>query len=231
MGSHVNKNDGELRQIRIWDLPTRLFHWVLVILVALQFATAEFGLLSMQWHYRFGYATLALLLFRVAWGFAGSQTSRFVEFVRSPLAVARYMKSQISTNAHVNIGHNPLGGVRSAVLVMLFCLIVQSVSGLFASDGIDTDGPFVDSASAATVKLMTRLHHFGETALLALIALHVVAVLLYWLIKHDNLIVPMLSGRKRIDVAPALRFVSSWRAAILFAIAVAAVALLSWFGG
>ncbi|MFT3791891.1 MAG: cytochrome b/b6 domain-containing protein [Rudaea sp.] len=219
---------GEKSQ-RVWDLPTRLFHWTLVALIALQFATAEFGLLSMEWHYRFGWATLALIVFRIAWGFAGSQTSRFADFVRGPAAVMRYAKAMFSTNPQVHIGHNPLGGW--SVLAMLACVLVQAVSGLFTSDGIDEDGPFVDAVSGATVKLATKLHHLGETALIALIALHVAAVLLHWLVKHDNLIVPMITGRKRIDSPPSLRFVSGWLALVLFAAVVAVVALLSRAGG
>jgi cytochrome b len=217
-----------LRSVRVWDLPTRLFHWVLVVLVALQFATADFHWLSMQWHARFGYATLVLLLFRIAWGLAGSQTSRFAEFVRGPVAVARYVKALFAGRAPLAIGHNALGGW--SVLAMLALLLAQTVSGLFASDGIDTDGPFVDAASDAVVKWMTRLHHLGDTALLLMIALHVVAVLLHWLLHRDNLFAPMFSGRKAVDDAPPLRFAGGWRAVILLATAVAAVALLSCFG-
>ena len=219
---------------RIWDLPTRLFHWLLVVLVALQFATAEFDLLSMQWHYWFGYATLALILFRVAWGIVGSQTSRFTDFVRGPVVVAGYLKEQISasspaSDAQPNVGHNPLGGW--SVLVMLLCLLLQTVSGLFASDGIDEDGPFADLVSNATVKLMTRLHHLGETALLVLICLHIAAVLLHWVLKHDNLILPMLTGSKRIGRTRPLYFVSAWRASIFAVIAIIAVVVLSRFAG
>ncbi|HEX7915773.1 cytochrome b/b6 domain-containing protein, partial [Rudaea sp.] len=216
--------------------PTRLFHWTLVALIVLQFATAEFGFLSMQWHYRFGWATLALIVFRLLWGLAGSQTSRFADFLRGPIAVVRYVRAQWlgaenaanSTNGKVHVGHNPLGGW--SVAAMLLCVLVQAISGLFTSDGIDEDGPFVDSVSSATVKLATKLHHLGETVLIALIALHVAAVLLHWALKHDNLITPMITGRKPAAVPAPMRFVSSWRALLLFAVAVAAVAALSRFG-
>jgi cytochrome b len=223
----MTSTDPTLAPIRLWDLPTRLFHWALVVLIALQFATAEFGWLSMDWHYRFGYATLALIAFRVAWGFVGSQTSRFADFVRGPISVARYLRAAASTQARPSAGHNPLGGW--SVLAMLAAVALQAVSGLFASDEIDADGPFVDAVSAAMVKWMTRLHHWGETALLVLIGLHISAVLLHGLLKRDNLIAPMLTGRKRID-APQPTFVSAWRAALLFAIALAAVMALSRFG-
>lgn len=218
----------EKRSMRVWDLPTRLFHWALVVLIALQFATAEFGFLTMEWHYRFGYATLALIVFRVLWGFAGSQTSRFGEFVRGPAAVVGYLKASVSANPPAQVGHNPLGGW--SVVVMLLCVLVQAVSGLFASDGIDEDGPFVGAVPNATVKLATRLHHLGETALLVLITLHVAAVLLHWALKRDNLIVPMITGRKRADGPVPLRFVSGWLALALFVIVAAAIVMLSRAG-
>lgn len=228
----MKAEDDKQTGVRVWDLPTRLFHWTLAVLIALQFATGEFDLLSMDWHYRFGYATLALIVFRVAWGFAGSQTSRFADFVRGPATVASYLRQLFSASAPAGaapakIGHNPLGGW--SVLVILACVLVQAISGLFASDDLDDDGPFADSVSTATVKLMTHVHHLGETLLLVLITLHVVAVLLHWLVKHDNLTWPMLSGRKRVDAAQPY-FVSGWRALFLFALAIAAVAALSGFG-
>lgn len=221
----VSPASGPARAQRVWDLPTRLFHWMLVVLVLLQFGTAEFGWLSMEWHYRFGYATLALLLFRIAWGLAGSQTSRFADFVRGPLALARYLRAELSAHATAQVGHNPLGGW--SVLVILFVLLAQVVSGLFASDGIDTDGPFAERVSGAWVKLATRLHHLGESVLLALIGLHIAAVLLHWLLRHDNLVLPMITGTKRVD-APAPRFVSNGLALALFAAALAAVVVVAW---
>jgi len=217
------------RQIRVWDMPTRLFHWTLVVLVVLLYATGEYGLLDMRWHFWLGYAVLALIIFRVLWGIFGSQTSRFGDFVRGPFAVAAYVRSLFSTNKQASIGHNPLGGW--SVLALLMCVLVQAVTGLFATDEIDTDGPLVARVSTYTVKLMTRVHHWNENVLLALVGLHIVAVLLYLLLKHENLIMPMISGRKRLPKLQQLRFVSVWHALTLLALAVAGVALLLWFAG
>lgn len=214
---------------QIWDLPTRLFHWALVALIALQYATGEFHWLDMRWHFWFGYATLALIGFRVLWGFCGSQTSRFGDFVRGPRAVLRYVRAQMSTNPQRSIGHNALGGW--SVLALLASVAVQAVSGLFASDEIDTDGPLAAHVSNATVHWMTRVHGWNENVLLLLIGLHIVAVLLYLLLKHDNLIAPMLSGVKRVAQARDLRFVSGWLALLLFGLCAAAVALLVWWWG
>lgn len=214
--------------VRVWDLPTRLFHWLLVALVALLYASGEFGMLDMRWHFWLGYATLALIGFRVLWGFFGSQTSRFADFVRGPASVGRYVKAQISTNAHFSVGHNPLGGW--SVLALLLSVLMQCVTGLFASDGIDTDGPLSGSVSGYTVKLMTRLHNWNENVLLLLIALHVAAVLFYLLIKHDNLITPMVTGRKH-GAPDMLRFASPWLALLLLSLSVAAVAAMVWYAG
>lgn len=222
----MNKPVASTASVRVWDAPTRLFHWALTLLIALQYATGEYHLLDMRWHYWFGYATLVLIVFRVLWGFAGSQTSRFADFVRGPAATARYMKSILSTNPQRSIGHNPLGGW--SVLALLSCAAVQAVSGLFASDEIDNDGPMVARVSGTTVKWMTWLHQWNQNLLLTLIGLHVVAVLLYLVRKHENLIVPMLSGRKDVADARSLRFVSSWRALALLTLSGVAVAALLW---
>jgi len=218
---------GQTSSTRVWDLPTRLFHWALVALIALQFATAEFGFLSMEWHTRFGWATIALIAFRIVWGFVGSQTSRFTDFVRGPAAVARYVAA-MAKKPQERLGHNPLGGW--SVIAMLSCVLLQAVSGLFTTDNIDEEGPLVGSVSEATVRFATRLHHLGETVLLALITLHIVAVLLHWLFKRDNLVGPMITGRKQVDAAAPPRFVSGWRALIWFALAAGAVVALSRYG-
>lgn len=215
--------------VRVWDFPTRLFHWTLALLIALQYATGEFHFLDMQWHFCFGYATLALIAFRVLWGFFGSQTSRFSDFLRGPRAVLRYLRDSMSTNPQARVGHNPLGGW--SVLALLASVAAQAVSGLFSSDDIDTDGPLVAHVSDATVKLMTRVHHWNENVLLALVCLHVAAVLLYLLVKHDDLIAPMFSGRRRDGGSRPVSFASSRLALVLFVACAVAVAALVWWAG
>ncbi|HEX6833832.1 MAG TPA: cytochrome b/b6 domain-containing protein [Rudaea sp.] len=214
---------------RLWDLPTRLFHWTLVVLIALQYATGEFDLLDLRWHFWFGYATLALVLFRILWGLFGSQTSRFSHFVRGPSAVVAYVRALFAPAKEPAVGHNPVGGW--SVLALLACVLVQAASGLFASDGIDNDGPLAARVSAATVKLMTRVHHWTQNVLLLLIAMHVAAALLYLLVGRENLIAPMISGKKPLAQPPALMFASGWKALMCLAVAVAAVALLLGLGG
>lgn len=215
-----------LDSIRLWDLPTRLFHWLLVVLIALQFASGEFGLLPMHWHYLMGYMTLALIMFRTLWGFAGSQTSRFGAFLCGPREVLRYIIDSMRSTASHAPGHNPLGGW--SVVLMLAVVAIQAISGLFTSDDISEEGPFVAHVSDATVKLMTRTHHLDRYALLLLIALHVGAVLLHWVIRKDNLVAAMLHGRALAQL-PEPRFVSSWRALIVFALSAGVVwAVVAW---
>jgi cytochrome b len=225
----VSDDQGELVSVRVWDLPTRLFHWILTILIAMQYATGQFGVLDMRWHYWLGYATLALLVFRISWGFIGSQTSRFSEFLRGPATVFRHVSSYLYKNPQSDIGHNPLGGW--SVLIMLACVLAQAISGLFTSDEISENGPFVGQVAETTTRLMTRVHHWNQSLLLLLIAFHVAAVLLHLLLKHDNLITPMFNGRKRFRSAENPYFASSWLALALLVLSAGVVAIAIWLAG
>lgn len=212
--------------LRVWDLPTRLFHWLLVLLIGLQYASGEFGWPSMEWHYLFGYATLALVVFRIAWGLAGSQTSRFTDFVRGPRAMLRHAAALLRGGEPLRAGHNPLGGW--SVVAMLASIALQVVTGLFSSDDISEDGPLVARASGALVSTMTRIHHWNRWLLLALIVLHLAAIAAYAL-RGSNLVGPMLSGRSRDAAERPLRFAPTWLAVLLFALAAIAVwALVAW---
>jgi len=212
--------------IRVWDLPTRLFHWLLVVLIALQYTSGEFGWPSMQWHYRCGYATLALIVFRLVWGLAGSQTSRFSDFLRGPRTMLQYLAALRRGEVPHRAGHNPLGGW--SVVAMLASIALQATSGLFASDDISEDGPLVARASTATVEFMTRVHAWNRYVLLALLVLHLAAIGAYAL-RGRNLVAPMWSGRAHDADARPLRFVPTWLALALAALAAGAVwALVAW---
>lgn len=214
----------------VWDLPTRLFHWTLVALILLQFLSGEFGLIPMAWHYWLGYATLALVVFRVLWGFAGSHTSRFASFVRGPGAVLHYAR-ETAAGRHVHvIGHNPVGGW--SVVLMLLSILVQSITGLFSSDDLTETGPLVDRVSDATVEWMTRVHHLNRWLLVLLIVLHVGAVLMHWVMRRDNLVAAMIHGRGRAaGENDAPRMAPLHRALLLLVISAIAVAFVVTFGG
>jgi cytochrome b len=216
--------------VRVWDLPIRLFHWVLVALVAAQVVTGLAGWLD--WHLILGPAVLALMLFRLAWGLAGSTTARFSHFVVRPAAVRAYLANRHAGVPWPGVGHNPLGAL--SVIALLAMVAAQTVTGLFTSDDILTDGPLVSLASSAAVKLATKLHHRGLLALAMLVGLHVAAILYYRLADRDDLVTPMLTGVKTIPASwrPTLVFVGTGRAV---ALAVASAALvwggLAWLAG
>lgn len=176
--------------VRVWDLPVRLFHWSLVLLVPGLWWTAETG--RMELHILLGETMLGLILFRLLWGVLGSSTARFASFVKGPATVLRYLRGMWRP-----LGHNPLGGW--SVLAMLLALSVQVGLGLFASDedGIHAGPlsrhmPDLDSAHE-----LAERHETFFRVILALIALHVLAILWYRLVRRDDLVTPMVTGRAR----------------------------------
>lgn len=204
--------------MRIWDLPTRLFHWGVVFLVGSLWLTADQG--EIDWHKRAGFALLALLAFRLFWGVAGSETARFSRFVRGPREIWRYLRGEPQRP-----GHNPLGAL--SVVAMLAVLCVEAVLGLFAidEDGLDA-GPFAPMVGFDGARLAAYLHGLAFNVLLGFVALHVATVLVY-LVCGNNLIGPMITGRKRAaEGTPAPRFAPSWFTVIGCLLAVATYALL-----
>ncbi len=174
---------------RIWDLPTRLFHWALATLVVFSVVTAKVGGLWMDWHMRSGYAILALVLFRILWGFAGSHYARFGSFVRSPAVVLAYLRGHVG---HV-AGHSPLGAL--SVLALLSALLLQATTGLFTSDDSFTEGPLARLASDTVVDRISTIHRYGEWAIFALVGLHVAAVAYYASMRGAVLVGPMITGK------------------------------------
>ncbi len=176
-------------RIRIWDWPTRLIHWVLVALVFFSWGSAKYGHLDL--HRYSGYTVLGLLAFRIYWGIVGSHTARFANFVKGPAAIAGYLRAP--TNS---VGHNPLGAL--SVVALLGLLIAQVTLGLFSVDidGLES-GPLSHWVSFETGRLCAKAHELVFDTLLWFIALHVVAVLFYQVVKRDNLIGPMITGSKR----------------------------------
>lgn len=189
--------------IRVWDLPTRLFHWTLAICVMGLIATSQIGGAAMDWHFRLGYTVLALLLFRLVWGLVGGHWSRFSSFLFSPASVIRYVRGQASVE-HTT-GHNPLGA--GSVFAMLLFLLLQVGTGLISDDEIASSGPLTRFVSGSLVSQATAYHkEVGKLILLVLIALHVAAILFYLWRKRENLVRPMLLGDKVISQpAPASR--------------------------
>ncbi len=191
----------EARQIRlsmkVWDAPVRLFHWAVVILVITSYVSVHSG--RMQLHLLSGYAMLALLLFRLAWGFVGSETARFASFLTRPVRAFIHLSRFPRREADDEIGHNAAGGWM--VLVMLLLLAVQVGTGLFSNDNNDpftVYGPLAKYVGDDASNRITRIHIFNFNLILAAIGLHILAILAYWAVKRQNLLKPMITGRKRL---------------------------------
>ncbi len=203
-------------KIRIWDLPTRLFHWLLVMAVIGSFVSVKLGGNAMIWHGRFGYIVLALIFFRLIWGFVGTHHARFAQFIKSPKAILAYIKNPAETP-----GHSPIGAISVIVLIALF--LAQALAGLFASDDIAFDGPLVKYVASAWVELLTSFHRLNEWVLLTLVGVHLCAILYYKYAKKINLISAMITGDKEWeDAAPLVQDDSKVRLkamALLIAIA------------
>ena len=179
---------------RIWDAPVRLFHWLLVGLLAFSWWSGEHH--DMDWHRRSGYAILALLIFRIYWGFFGGRTARFAQFVRGPRAAFAYALALAKGRHATTPGHNPIGGW--SVIAMLATLTVMVSAGLFSVDvdGLES-GPLADYVSFDDGRAAAAIHHLVFNLLLGLVALHVLAVLFYLVRLRHDLITPMIHGRRR----------------------------------
>lgn len=190
--------------MKIWDLPTRLVHWLLVVLIAASYLTAEFG--SMQRHMQVGYVTLTVILFRIVWGLVGSEPSRFASFVRGPGAVVRYVGQLVRGRPPKWPGHNPFGAL--FIVAMLALLAVQASTGLFADDAIFTRGPLAKLVSSETSKWLTEVHETTFWALVGLILVHVAAAVLYQVAFRQRLVQAMITGSKEVPAGtpqPRLR--------------------------
>jgi cytochrome b len=188
-----------LHRIRIWDLPTRIFHVLLALSVAGLLITGEVGGDAMQLHFKLGYLVLTLVLFRVVWGLVGGHWSRFINFVPTPARLLHYIRTLRQKQAVHTVGHNPLGAL--SVMGMLTILLLQVVSGFMSDDEIAYSGPWTGLVSADWVSMATEYHSdIGKVLLILLVALHVATVLYYKRIKGDDLITPMVTGDKVFSV-------------------------------
>jgi cytochrome b len=217
--------------VRVWDLPTRLFHWALVACVAGLLTTAYLPGSWTEWHARIGYTVLALLLFRIVWGFAGGRWSRFASFIYSPGSVINYLRGKPHPD-HL-IGHTPLGA--GSVFAMLAFLLAQVATGLISDDEIAFTGPLNRFVASAQGLAATWYHkRVGQWVIIGLVVLHIAAILYYLLRKKDNLIRPMVGGDKAVDraVLPSRDDARSRLAAlVVFAVCAGFVTWLVRLGG
>lgn len=180
-----------MHRVRIWDLPTRAFHWLLAACVTGSIVSVQIGGNAIAWHFRFGYAILALVLFRLIWGWVGPRYARFASFPPHPGAALASLRGA----PHDGAGHNPLGAF--SVYALLAAVAFQAASGLFANDSIMWDGPLKHLVSSETSDRITTLHRLNRFVLLGLIGLHLAAIAWHALRLRERLVRPMIDGDRR----------------------------------
>jgi len=206
----------------VWDLPVRIIHWSLLISVAGAWLTRELEGDWFVWHTRFGYAVLVLVLTRVIWGFLGTRHARFAQFVKGPKAILAHLRGT-SPNP---VGHNSLGALM--ILAMLAMLLVQAITGLFANDQVFETGPLFGYVTIETSDRLTSLHKQLFDWIAGAIAVHVAAALFYLWIRRENLILPMITGRKAVESVPEEDRISSSRLWLAIIVASIVGAILAW---
>jgi len=210
----------------VWDLPLRVFHWLFALSIAASWATAEAGFEYMQYHFYLGYWMIGLVLFRIIWGFVGPRHARFANFLRGPSTLLKYLRSLKGGEPLNSAGHNPAGGLM--VIVMMAMVAFQTGTGLFATDDIAWWGPYNPAVSGALAGKLTSLHHANFNMILGAVALHLLAIGFYWLVKKQNLVVPMFTGHKpAMWVAPHEAITSSQLLKALIVIVIS-IGLVYW---
>ena len=214
--------------MRIWDLPTRLFHWTLVVLLFTSWLSERED--WMRLHMWCGLTVLTLLLFRLIWGFVGSDTARFSHFVRSPFAAVRHLLDFFRREPDVEVGHNAAGGWM--ILIMLAILLVQVGTGLCANDDVLTEGPLARFVGKERSDWLSHIHHLNFTLIEIVVAVHVLVIISYRLVKRQNLVLPMITGKKRLPGATrAPRMMHPILALFVLAFSVLVVLLFLLFVG
>ena len=206
----------------IWDISTRLFHWLLVTLIIFQWLTGDILEDWINWHVTGGYVLLGLILFRIVWGFAGPIYARFSQFIYGPAKTLNYAKTLGDKDSPHYAGHNPMGGLM--VVFMLILLLLQAISGLFITDDIFTSGPYHSAVSDFWQNLFTTIHHQSFELLKIIIVLHLAAIIFYRVYKGQHLVTAMWHGKKEIKAEPIKEHM--WLRAIIVALLVAGLVYL-----
>ncbi|MBT0779974.1 MULTISPECIES: cytochrome b/b6 domain-containing protein [Paracoccus] len=188
---------GPVREVRLWDPLLRAFHWLLAFFVIAAWGLGQFGPARMTLHFWCGYVVAGLLVFRLVWGFVGPAPARFSHFVRGPGAVAGYMRGLMLREPSYWPGHNPMGAL--SVIAMLAVLAAQVSSGLISDpDDYINVGPLASYVSGATRSKAVGWHNLGANLILVLVLLHVAVILFYRYWKREDLVRPMITGRKQV---------------------------------
>jgi cytochrome b len=212
------------RNVLVWDAATRMFHWLTAALLVAAYVTWRLD--WMNWHARAGEAVLALVIFRVLWGFFGSATARFAGFVASPRVAVEHLALLLRREPDRQVGHNPAGGWM--VLILLALLLLETFSGLYVNNDIADEGPLTELTPAPVANAINAVHWIFWDVLLAAIALHLAAVVIYATAKGQNLVTPMITGWKVLPATvPQPRLAGPLRAWVLIGVSALAVALLA----
>lgn len=206
---------------QVWDLPLRVFHWTLLLAVLGAWITREIEGDWFAWHTRFGYAVLVLVVWRILWGLVGTRHARFGSFVRGPMAVLRYLRER-----PVSVGHSPLGAW--AILLMLVILLGQAITGLFANDQVFETGPLFGYVDIGTSDRLTTIHRQLFDLIAIVIGVHISAVLLYLVLKRENLLRPMITGRKSAEQVPESEQVTDSRLPVALVLLALIIGALVW---
>jgi cytochrome b len=210
--------------VRVWDAPTRLFHWAIVALVCVSWLAESANWMSL--HFLSGYSVLAALLFRSAWGLVGSDTARFSHFLKSPWAAFHHLSRLHQREPDTEVGHNAVGGWM--VLLMLTLLAVQVVTGLCANDDIAREGPLAKYVGKSWSDWLSVVHGINFTLIQIAVVLHVLAIVTYAALKRHDLVRPMITGTKQLPAAMSgPRIAHPMLAVVVFAIAVGVVGLMA----
>ena len=209
----------------VWDWPLRLWHWLLALTLAGSWLTAELGFDYREWHMRLGYGALGLIVFRLCWGVLGNRYARFPSWWPAPRRLLTYLR-ELGSGApgEATAGHTPLGGLAAWALLSL--VTVQAVTGLFVDDDILYIGPYKDAVSGSWQRWLNGLHHSNFDWLLAMIALHLLAIAAYRVFKKQRLVSAMISGRASVPAALGAHNPSWWRILLALGLAVGSVWLL-----
>lgn len=210
--------------IQVWDLPLRIFHWLLALSVAAAIVTGEIGGNLIDWHGRIGVMILGLLIFRIIWGFVGSTHARFTNFFPTPTKIAAYLKGQWQGH-----GHNPLGAL--SVFALLGVLATLVGAGLFANDDIAFQGPLFSLVNKSLSDKLSSLHALTFNVLAALLALHIAAIVFYVRVKKHNLVAPMLTGKKIVPKDQAISVSGVGVRRLLVALTISGVVVLGVSSG
>jgi cytochrome b len=194
---------GMKKIIRVWDLPIRLFHWLLVFCIAGSLISVNLGGNAIEWHAYFGYSILTLLIFRLIWGFVGSKHARFSSFFPTRAAIFNYLRRKSPRF----LGHNPIGAL--SVFALLLALSIQAITGLFVDDEISFQGPLAKHVSNSLVSFFSKIHEGNQVIIYTLITIHIAAIWFYKKYKGEDLIKPMLYGDKEIDPSEESKYLSS----------------------